>query len=92
LHLSICVWTFCGAQAEDLGRVAIDQRQVDNGFLIDDSSETRDITIYNAATGKYALQVGLIWWALGMGLAFVYFVFLYRMFRGKVRSEEGHGY
>src|SRR6266478_1769776 len=44
----------------------------------------RDITIYNAATGEYALRVGLIWWALGMGLAFGYFVFVYRMFRGKV--------
>jgi cytochrome d ubiquinol oxidase subunit II len=52
----------------------------------------RDITIYNAATGEYALRVGLIWWALGMGLAFSYFVFVYRMFRGKVRPEEGHGY
>jgi cytochrome d ubiquinol oxidase subunit II len=52
----------------------------------------RDITIYNAATGTYALRVGLIWWALGMGLAFGYFVFVYRMFRGKVRPEEGNGY
>jgi cytochrome d ubiquinol oxidase subunit II len=52
----------------------------------------RDITIYNAATGEYALRVGLIWWGLGMGLAFGYFVFVYRMFRGKVRPEEGPGY
>ena len=52
----------------------------------------RDITIYNAATGEYALRVGLIWWGLGMCLAFGYFVFVYRMFRGKVRPEEGHGY
>jgi cytochrome bd ubiquinol oxidase subunit II len=52
----------------------------------------RDITIYNAATGEYALRVGLIWWGLGMCLAFGYFVFVYRMFRGKVRLEEGHGY
>ena len=53
---------------------------------------TRDITIYNAATGEYALRVGLIWWGLGMCLAFGYFVFVYRMFRGKVRLEDGHGY
>jgi cytochrome d ubiquinol oxidase subunit II len=52
----------------------------------------RDITIYNAATGEYALRVGLIWWGLGMGLAFGYFVFVYRMFRGKVRAEEGPRY
>src|SRR5260370_37238051 len=47
----------------------------------------RDIAIYNAATGEYALRVGLIWWGLGMCLAFGYFVFLYRMFPGKVRPE-----
>ena len=47
----------------------------------------RDITIYNAATGEYALRVGLIWWGLGMCLAFGYFVFVYRMFRGKVRLQ-----
>jgi cytochrome d ubiquinol oxidase subunit II len=52
----------------------------------------RDITIYNAATGEYALRVGLIWWGLGMCLAFGYFVFVYRMFRGKVRVEREHGY
>jgi cytochrome d ubiquinol oxidase subunit II len=47
----------------------------------------RHITIYNAATGEYALRVGLIWWGLGMCLAFGYFVFVYRMFRGKVRLQ-----
>src|SRR6267154_6497 len=50
----------------------------------------RDITTYNAATGTYALRVGLIWWGVGMCLAIGYFVFVYRMFRGKVRPEEGH--
>jgi cytochrome bd-type quinol oxidase subunit 2 len=29
---------------------------------------------------------------LGMCLAFSYFVFVYRMFRGKVRLEDGHGH
>jgi len=40
-----------------------------------------DITIFNAATGSYALRVGFIWWGLGMVLATGYFIFLYRMFR-----------
>jgi cytochrome d ubiquinol oxidase subunit II len=52
----------------------------------------RDITIYSAATSEYTLRVGLIWWALGLGLAFGYFVLVYRMFRGKVRPEEGNGH
>jgi hypothetical protein len=33
------------------------------------------------------LSVGLVWWTLAMILALGYFVFVYRMFRGKVRLE-----
>jgi cytochrome d ubiquinol oxidase subunit II len=51
-----------------------------------------DITIYNAASGHYALSVGLIWWGIGMALAIGYFIFVYRMFRGKVTSEAGAGH
>jgi cytochrome d ubiquinol oxidase subunit II len=53
------------------------------------------LTIYNTATGAHGMQVGLVWWTLGMVLAACYFIFIYRMFRGKVRVEEGatgHGY
>jgi cytochrome d ubiquinol oxidase subunit II len=54
-----------------------------------------NLTIYNTATGAHGMRVGFVWWALGMILATVYFVFIYRMFRGKVQVEEGaggHGY
>jgi len=53
------------------------------------------LTIYNTATGAHGMRVGFVWWGIGMALAAVYFVFVYRMFRGKVRIEEGssgHGY
>ena len=52
------------------------------------------LTIYNTAAGAHGLSVGFVWWTIGMLLAAVYFVFIYRMFRGKVRLEEGsgHGY
>jgi cytochrome bd-type quinol oxidase subunit 2 len=30
-----------------------------------------------------------VWWVLAMIVATVYFVFIYRMFRGKVLVEEG---
>ncbi len=33
---------------------------------------------------------GLVWWIVGMALATGYFVFIYRMFRGKVVTGEGH--
>ena len=51
----------------------------------------RDITIQKALSGPHTLRVGLIWWAFGMCLALMYFVIVYRMFKGKV-SLEGGGY
>jgi len=52
------------------------------------------LTIYNTAAGSHGLGVGFVWWTLGMILAAGYFVFIYRMFRGKVKLGEGgeHGY
>jgi cytochrome d ubiquinol oxidase subunit II len=49
-----------------------------------------DLTIYNTAAGSHGLSVGLIWWVLGAALAVAYFVYVYRMFRGKVQLGEGH--
>lgn len=51
------------------------------------------ITIYNAAAGADSLSIGLIWWGAGMLIALGYFVFVYRMFAGKVSADAGgHGY
>ncbi len=47
------------------------------------------LTINNAAAGHHGLSVGLVWWSIGMVLAIGYFVFIYRMFRGKVKLEGG---
>jgi len=46
------------------------------------------LTIYNTAAGIHGLTIGLIWWALGAVIATGYFVFVYRMFRGKVQLGE----
>jgi cytochrome d ubiquinol oxidase subunit II len=50
------------------------------------------LTISNSITDSYALQVGLRWWILGILIALGYFIFLYRMFRGKVSLEDDGGY
>jgi cytochrome d ubiquinol oxidase subunit II len=55
------------------------------------TGRARDLTIYNTAAGHHGLSVGFAWWILGAILAVGYFVFLFRMFRGKVRLE-GEGY
>lgn len=47
------------------------------------------LTIYNSAAGHHGLVVGIVWWSMGALLALVYFVFVFRMFRGKVRLEGG---
>ncbi len=54
----------------------------------------RSLTIYSTAAGAHGLSVGFVWWTIGMILAAIYFTFIYRMFRGRVRLDEGsdHGY
>jgi cytochrome d ubiquinol oxidase subunit II len=52
------------------------------------------LTIQNASASLYGQTVGLIWWTIGILLAVVYFVFTYRLFRGKVsmdENKEGYG-
>jgi len=49
------------------------------------------LTIYNTSASQYGMAVGLVWWSIGMVLAAVYFVVIYRLFRGKV-SLEDEGY
>jgi cytochrome d ubiquinol oxidase subunit II len=43
------------------------------------------LTIQNASASTYGMTVGLVWWSIGMVLAAVYFIVIYRLFRGKVR-------
>lgn len=46
------------------------------------------LTIQNSASSDYGQAVGLVWWSIGMVFAAVYFVLIYRLFRGKVRLED----
>jgi len=79
---SYLVWMMVGAAAA-----------VYPNLLLSTTDPSLNITIYNAHSGDYALSVGLIWWSLGILLAAGYFVFVYRMFRGKIaESAGGHGY
>jgi cytochrome d ubiquinol oxidase subunit II len=50
------------------------------------------LSIYNSRASDRALRIGLAWWVVGIALAGVYFVFLYRRFSGTVRVGESHGY
>jgi cytochrome bd ubiquinol oxidase subunit II len=51
------------------------------------------LTIYNTAAAHHGLMVGVVWWSVSAVIAIGYFVFVYRMFKGKVQLEgSGHGY
>jgi cytochrome bd ubiquinol oxidase subunit II len=52
------------------------------------------LTIQNSVTSQYAMKVALAWWSFGIVIALGYFVFIYRMFKGKVSLEgsSDHGY
>lgn len=51
------------------------------------------LTVYNTITREYGLQVGLVWWSIGIVIALGYFTYLFYSFRGKVKlSMEGEGY
>ncbi|HVZ16844.1 MAG TPA: cytochrome d ubiquinol oxidase subunit II, partial [Terriglobales bacterium] len=50
------------------------------------------ITIYNAVSGPDSLRQALYWWIPGMVIAISYFVFVYRMFRGKASLKSGYGH
>ena len=57
------------------------------------TSDAYSLTIYNTASGEYSQRYGIYWWSAGMLVAIGYFVLVYWMFRGKVRSDAGdHGY
>ncbi len=52
-----------------------------------------NLTIYNTAAHTYGLSVGIVWWIIGMTLVSGYFIFVYRVFRGKVvLPAEDAGY
>jgi cytochrome d ubiquinol oxidase subunit II len=61
-------------------------------LLVSTTDPALNITIHNAAAGSYALSMGLVVWLFGMALAVGYFIFMYRMFRGKVADAPGKGY
>jgi cytochrome bd ubiquinol oxidase subunit II len=62
-------------------------------MLPSSTDPAHSLTISNSSAGEYALSAGVGWWTVGMAIAIGYFVFVYRMLRGKVTlGDGGHGY
>jgi cytochrome d ubiquinol oxidase subunit II len=55
------------------------------------TNAVNSLTVANTAAPQYGLAVGLAWWILGMTLAAIYVVLIYRLFWGKVQArDEGY--
>ena len=51
------------------------------------------LTVYNSVAPEYGLNVGVVWWSIGIILALGYFTFVFFIHRGKIRlPAEGDGY
>jgi cytochrome d ubiquinol oxidase subunit II len=56
-------------------------------ILIATTNPAYSLTIFNAAAGAYGLQVGLVWFLMGILLVIGYQVYVHRAFWGKVRIQ-----
>ena len=50
------------------------------------------LTAHNASVATSGLQKGLVWWLIGFPIAIGYFVYLFRVHRGKVKVDPHEGY
>jgi cytochrome d ubiquinol oxidase subunit II len=53
-------------------------------LLPSSTDPARSLTIANAATGSYAMEVASRWWFVAFIVVLITFTFLYRTFRGKI--------
>jgi cytochrome d ubiquinol oxidase subunit II len=55
-------------------------------LLLATSDPAYSLTIRNASAGSYGLQVGLVWFSLGLILVVAYTLYMYRSFRGTIET------
>ena len=84
---------FLGSAAFILGLLAATAACVFPVMLKSTLDPTWSLTAYNAAVSHHGLVTGAKWWFVGFPIVIVYFVFLFRLHRGKVKAaEDGKGY
>jgi cytochrome d ubiquinol oxidase subunit II len=59
-------------------------------LLPSSNSLNPSLTVYNASTSAYGLNVGIIWWPVAIILVIGYFYYVHKVFRGKVDDIEYH--
>jgi cytochrome d ubiquinol oxidase subunit II len=84
---------FIGSGAFILGLLAATAACVFPVMLGSSLDPAWSLTAYNASVSEHGLATGLKWWFLGFPIAIAYFVFLFRLHRGKVKpAPDGQGY
>ena len=56
-------------------------------LIISTTNPAYNMTAYTASASTYGLQIGLVWWIIGMILVVGYFTFVYRTLSGKVSAQ-----
>ncbi len=84
---------FLGSAAFILGLLAATAACVYPVMLKSTLDPAWSLTATNAATSPHGLRTGAKWWLIGFPIAVAYFVFLFRLHRGKVKAAtDGKGY
>ncbi len=85
--------SFVGSGAFILGILAATAAAVFPVMLRSTLDPQFNLTAYNATVSAHGLATGMKWWFLGFPIAVAYFVFLFRLHRGKVKAAaDGEGY
>jgi cytochrome bd ubiquinol oxidase subunit II len=84
---------FLGSAAFILGLLAATAACVFPVMLKSTLNPAWSLTAHNAAVSPRGLRTGLKWWMLGFPIAVAYFVLVFRLHRGKVKTPvDGQGY
>jgi cytochrome d ubiquinol oxidase subunit II len=83
---------FLGSGAFLLGLLGATAASLYPAMIRSIDAPSRTLTALNASASHESLRAGLLWWPVGLILAIVYFVVLFRLHRGKVQAAEGEGY
>jgi cytochrome d ubiquinol oxidase subunit II len=84
---------FVGSAAFIVGLLAATAACVFPVMLKSSLDPAWSLTAYNAAVSPHGLRTGAKWWFLGFPVALAYFVFLFRIHRGKVKAAaDSNGY
>src|SRR5262249_8442375 len=87
------VQAFIGSCAFLTGMLAVTAACVFPVMLRAVGTAGRSLTAYNSSSPVTSLETAFHWWVIGLPLAVVYFVVLFRLHRGKAVAAEGrHGY